>query len=160
MEVSIVDVRDPARTGGARFGELVHAILASAPLDGDRASFEAAAEVQARILGAPEVERIAAVDSVLRVSTHDLLRRAAAAARRGEARRECPVTLTAPDGSLVEGVVDLAYRDAGEWVVVDFKTDREISQAGVERYSRQVALYAAAIARATGSVAKGWLVRI
>jgi len=159
-DVSIVDVRDPGRTGGARFGELVHAILASAPLDGDRAAFEAAAEAQARILGAPEVERIAAVDSVLRVSTHDLLRRAAAAARRGEARRECPVTLTAPDGSLVEGVVDLAFRDAGEWVVVDFKTDREISEAGIERYSRQVALYAAAIGRATGAAAKGWLVRI
>jgi len=48
----------------------------------------------------------------------------------------------------------------GEWVVVDFKTDREISEAGIERYSRQVALYAAAIGRATGEVAKGWLVRI
>jgi ATP-dependent helicase/nuclease subunit A len=160
LDVSIVDVRDPGRVGGARFGELVHAILASVSFDGDRASFEAAAEVQARILGAPDAERIAAVESVIRVSRHELLQRAAAGARRGDARRECPVTLTAPDGSLVEGVVDLAFLEDGEWLVVDFKTDREISEAGVERYSRQVALYAAAIARATGLAAKGWLVRI
>jgi ATP-dependent exoDNAse (exonuclease V) beta subunit len=44
--------------------------------------------------------------------------------------------------------------------VVDFKTDREISQAGMDRYSRQVALYAAAIARATGGTATGYLLRV
>ena len=160
LEVSIVDVRSPGAVGGARFGELVHAVLASVPFDGNRTTFEAAADVQARILGAPEAERVTAVDAVLRVTRHELLQRAAAAARRGDARRECPVTLKAPDGSLVEGVVDLAFQSDGEWVVVDFKTDREISEAGIERYSRQVALYAAAIERATGLPAKGCLVRI
>ena len=96
----------------------------------------------------------------MRVSNHDVLRRAAVADLAGLARRECPITFTAPDGALLEGVVDLAYEDAGQWVVVDFKTDREISQTGIERYTRQVALYAAAISKATGRPAAAFLVRI
>ena len=52
-------------------------------------------------------------------------------------------------GSLLEGVVDLAFHDGNAWVVVDFKTDREISAEHLDRYRRQVAVYAAAIAKAT-----------
>ncbi|MGC4081399.1 MAG: PD-(D/E)XK nuclease family protein [Vicinamibacterales bacterium] len=159
-QVSIVDVREPGKVGGARFGELVHALLATAPLGGSRADFEDVAVVQARILGAPDTERDAAVDAALRVSRHDLLVRAAAADARGEARRECPVTFTARNGLLLEGIVDLAFVDEGRWVVVDFKTDREISHAGEARYTKQVALYAAAIERATGQRAEAALVRI
>ena len=159
-KVTVVDLRDGERTGGARFGELVHAVLASAPLGGSRADIESAAEVHARILGAPDQERDAAVASALRVAAHDLLRRAAAAEARGEARRECPVTLTVANGAVLEGVVDLAFCDGTAWTVVDFKTDREISQASIERYSRQVAVYAAAIARATGGTATGYLLRV
>ena len=54
------------------------------------------------------------------------------------------------DGTLVEGIVDLAFEEAGAWTVVDYKTDREIAAAGEDRYRRQVALYASAIAQATG----------
>jgi ATP-dependent exoDNAse (exonuclease V) beta subunit len=100
------------------------------------------------------------VDAALRVNRHDLMRSAAVAASRGEMRRECPVTLSAPDGTLLEGVVDLAFVRDGRWVVVDFKTDREISQAGLDGYTRQVALYAAAISRATGATATAHLVRV
>ncbi|MEQ1908077.1 MAG: UvrD-helicase domain-containing protein [Vicinamibacterales bacterium] len=158
--VTVVDLREAHGLGGARFGELLHGVLASAPLVGDRSAYVLAADVQARILGAPESEREAVVDAALRVSSHDLLKRAAAAAERGQARRECPVTITAPDGSLLEGVVDLAFEDNGEWVVVDFKTDREISGLGFERYRRQVALYAAAVSKATGTPASAFLLRV
>ena len=113
-----------------------------------------------RSLGATDEERDTAIATALRVSTHDLLQRAAQADARGAARRECPVTLTTRHGAMVEGVVDLAFLDGDEWVVIDFKTDRELSQAGQERYTRQVAIYAAAIARATGQRAKGALVRV
>jgi len=65
-----------------------------------------------------------------------------------------------PDGTMVEGVVDLAFREVDHWVVVDFKTDREISEQGGERYRRQVAVYCAAIARATGEPAVGRILRI
>ena len=60
------------------------------------------------------------------------------------------------DGSLAEGVVDLAFREARGWTVVDFKTDREIS-ARRHEYARQLALYARAISAATGEPARAVL---
>ena len=63
-----------------------------------------------------------------------------------------------PDGSIIEGVVDLAFEEDGRWVVVDYKTDRELVTSGESRYRRQVALYASAIAEATGQPASAVLV--
>jgi ATP-dependent helicase/nuclease subunit A len=97
---------------------------------------------------------------VERLLKHDILLRVGAADARGACRRETPVTCTMSDGTVVEGVVDLAFEEAGEWTVVDYKTDREIAAAGEDRYRRQVALYASAIAQATGQPARGVLVRV
>jgi ATP-dependent exoDNAse (exonuclease V) beta subunit len=73
------------------------------------------------------------------------------------------VALRLEDGSLAEGVVDLAFREpaaaargAGAWTVVDFKTDRELEARRAE-YERQVALYARAVALATGEPARAVL---
>ena len=151
-------VRD--RPGGARFGELVHAVLASAPLDAGGTDIDGLAEVHGRLLSAPDEEIAAARDTVQRVLGHDLLARARRAAGRGACRRETPVTCTLSDGTLIEGIVDLAFEQDGAWTVVDYKTDREIAASGEERYRRQVALYASAIAQSTGAPASGVLVRI
>ena len=91
---------------------------------------------------------------------HDVLVRARAADVRGACRRETPVTCTLPNGTLIEGVVDLAFEEAGEWTVVDYKTDREVAASGEDQYRRQVALYASAIAQATGQPARGILMRV
>ena len=104
-----------------------------------------------------DISAPAAADVVERTLAHDLLVRARRATARGACRRETPVTVTLEDGTLVEGVVDLAFEEDGEWIVVDYKTDREIAAAGEDRYRRQVALYASAIARATGGRASGIL---
>ena len=64
------------------------------------------------------------------------------------------------DGVLVEGIVDLAFEDHGAWTVVDYKTDRDLATAGEDRYRRQVALYASAIAQATGRPASGVILRM
>jgi ATP-dependent exoDNAse (exonuclease V) beta subunit len=88
------------------------------------------------------------------------MRRAAAAAARGACRRETPVTLCLPDGTLLEGVVDLAFEEQGRWTIVDYKSDREIAEIGEDRYRRQVALYAAAVSQATGAGAAGMLFRV
>jgi ATP-dependent helicase/nuclease subunit A len=93
---------------------------------------------------------------VERALVHPLLQRARAAARRGECRRETPLTLRAQDGSLVDGVVDLAFREDGQWIVVDFKTDRELDKE-LAAYKRQVRVYAAAISAATGQMVSGVL---
>jgi ATP-dependent exoDNAse (exonuclease V) beta subunit len=87
----------------------------------------------------------AALGAALR---HPLLQRAAQAAARAELRREVALQLCLPDGLLAEGVADLAFREASRWIVVDFKTDRELAERSAA-YEHQVRLYAAAIARAT-----------
>jgi ATP-dependent exoDNAse (exonuclease V) beta subunit len=159
-EVAVESV-EPQRTRphGKRFGTLVHAVLAAVALDADRAAVAAVAKLEARLLGATDDETGAAVDTVAAALAHPLLRRAATAAAAGRCRRECPVAL-ALDGMLVEGVVDLAFaEDATEWTVVDFKTDVEIA-GRLDEYRRQVAHYAAAVARATGASARAVLLRV
>ena len=75
------------------------------------------------------------------------------AARCGAARREVAVLLRLPNRTLAEGILDLAFREeearGPAWIVVDFKTDREIGMRQPD-YERQVGLYAQAISKATG----------
>jgi ATP-dependent exoDNAse (exonuclease V) beta subunit len=152
--------RAGARPGGLMFGVLVHAVLAEAPFAADGDSLRALAAVEGRALGATDDEVAAAATVAARIFEHDLLARARAAAARGACRRETPVTLSQSDGTLLEGVVDLAFEEHGVWTVVDYKTDRELAAAGEDRYRRQVALYAAAVSQATGQPASGVLVRV
>jgi len=151
--------REARRPAGPRFGTLVHAVLATVPLDSGEEAIADAARLQGRLLGATE-EEVAAAGTVARTAlAHELLRRAAEAARRGACRRETPLTLRLPDGTLVEGIVDLAFQEGDAWTVVDFKTDRELVK-GLDVYRRQVELYARAIAAATGQKASGVLLAV
>jgi ATP-dependent exoDNAse (exonuclease V) beta subunit len=152
--------RDQNRPSGPAFGTLVHAVLARAPFDASRADLEDIAGLEARVLAMSEEEAVAASAVVERALTHDLLARARRAEARGACRRETPVTFTLDDGTLVEGVVDLAFEEDGAWTVVDYKTDREIAATGEEQYRRQLSAYTSAIAGATGQPASGILVRI
>ena len=79
-----------------------------------------------RILGATHEEIAAAREAVAALLRHPLLLAAARAEREGECYRETPVTYRLESGVLIEGYVDLAYRDGNSVVVVDFKTDREL----------------------------------
>ena len=61
-------------------------------------------------------------------------------------------------GFLVEGKIDLLFEEDGEWIVVDYKTDRwksgpERDDLARERYASQLNDYAAAV-RALGKSAK------
>jgi ATP-dependent exoDNAse (exonuclease V) beta subunit len=152
--------RDEWRTGGTAYGLLVHAILAKVPFDADAAMLAAAAEAEARIIGLDADDVRTSVLAAGRLLAHDIGQRAGRAHAKRRCRRETAVTFTMDDGALVEGIVDLAFEEGGTWHVVDFKTDREIDDAGEERYRRQVAMYAAAIARATAQPATGTIVRL
>lgn len=134
------------RPHGKRFGTLVHEVLAIVPLDASREAVERLVGTQGRTLGATADECVAAIDAVLGTLGHPLLRRAAASP---DLRRESPLLVRTADGSLLESVVDLAWREADEWFVVDFKTDREVVGRGAA-YERQVRLYAEGITDATG----------
>ena len=152
-------VGDPDRPSGGRFGALVHAVLALAPLDATAAQLAEGARLEGRMLGATEAEVTAAGAVATAALGHPILERARHAHGVGACRREVPVTMQADDGTLVEGVVDLAFRDNGTWVVIDFKTDRELEVA-LDVYRRQVRLYAQMVARATGEPARAVLMRI
>jgi ATP-dependent exoDNAse (exonuclease V) beta subunit len=147
------------RPGGPRFGTLVHATLATVALDAAPAQIAEAVSLQARILGSPAEEAEAATALVAAAVAHPLMVRAREAWRAGRCRREAPVTGREPDGSLVEGVLDLAFEDAEGWTVVDFKTDGELG-AELARYRRQVALYASVVATATGRSVTAVLMRL
>jgi ATP-dependent exoDNAse (exonuclease V) beta subunit len=159
-EVSVESLQiDFSRPHGKRYGTLVHAVLSVVPLDSTTEGVEDVARVQGRVLGAKNDEVAAAVETVRRVLGHPLLKRASAAMSVGRCRREVPVAIQLEDGVMVEGIVDLAFGEKDEWVVVDYKTDFEL-KGRVEEYRQQVGLYCAAIARASGMKAKGVLLRI
>jgi len=111
------------------------------------------------VLGAPAEEVEAATAAVTAALAHPLMARARDAWRASRCRRETPMVWRQPDGSLVEGVLDLAFEDAGGWTVVDFKTDAEIA-AELATYRRQVRLYASIVARATGTDVTPVLMRL
>ncbi len=139
------------RAYGPRLGALVHAVLAIVPLDSNADAVRSAAAVEARIIGADAEEIETAVALVERLLAHPLLAEAREAEARGACRREVPVTLTIADDALLEGTVDLAFERDGQWTIVDFKTDADVASA-LDTYRMQVALYAAALSRASQPV--------
>ena len=156
IDVAEVAVDRGSRPSGRRFGSLVHASLAAVDLQADASTVHQTVRAQARLVGASGDELAAAATAVGAALAHPLLRRAALAHGRGELRRETPVMLLRPDGTLAEGVVDLAFREESRWMVVDFKTDRELEPRRRE-YEAQVRLYVEAVAQATGEPAEGCL---
>jgi len=143
------------RPRGPRFGTLVHALLAHAPFDAERAALSALSSSLGRLIGATDAEVTHAVDAASAALAHPLLR---AAAESSDARREVVISEQLSDGTIAEGVIDLAYRTESEWVVVDFKTDAVVPTEGA--YAEQLRLYVNALQRATGEAARGVLLQV
>jgi ATP-dependent exoDNAse (exonuclease V) beta subunit len=162
-EVAVETIQiDFPRPHGRRFGTLVHSVLSVVALNSDLDAIQEIASVQGRLFGATREEVAGATETVHRALNHPLIRRAAAAVSKGLCRREVPVAIKLENGVLVEGVVDLAFRDEGEsswWIVIDYKTDFEI-EGRLEEYRNQVGLYALGVARSTGQDARPVLLRV
>ena len=127
-------------------------------MDADIDVVQRVAASQSQALGATDEEAAAAAGVAESVLAHPILRRARDASLEHRCRREVPVTFRAPSGSLIEGTVDLAFKEGDRWTIVDFKTDEELRRAG--NYRLQVGLYRAAVQAATGQAAVGVLMRI
>jgi ATP-dependent helicase/nuclease subunit A len=151
------------RPRGKRFGTLVHAVLAEVDLHADEAHIAQVAAAEGRLVGASAEEVAASAVAVSAALRHSLLQRAAESAARGECRRETPILLPMEDGSMVEGVIDLAFREwsprGATWTVVDFKTDAELEGRRLQ-YEAQVQLYVKAVRAATGETARGVLLLV
>jgi ATP-dependent exoDNAse (exonuclease V) beta subunit len=153
-EITLEQVaREPARPSGPRFGALVHATLMSTRANAREASIASFAAMHTRILGASSVETAAAIRAVTKALASPLMQRAAGAA---EIRRESPVVIRLEDGSMVEGVADLAFKEGESWTVLDFKTDVEI-QHRLDEYRAQLGLYVRGISASTRLPAIGVL---
>jgi len=160
MEVTVVDAASGiARPAGPRFGTLVHAVLATVALDAERDAIAEVGAMQARILGATSDETAAATALVEGALAHPLLLRAREAWRVDRCRRETPITAVEADGSILEGVLDLAFEEDDGWTVVDFKTQAELA-GPLARYRLQVAAYASVVARVTGRLVTAVLMRL
>ena len=158
--VEVIELpRAANRPSGRRFGTLVHAVLASVPLDGDVSIIQRLATIHGRILGASQDEVDAAGESVRVALAHGIFEDARQAAQQGRCRREVPITWRDYEGLLIEGVIDLAFERAGAWTVIDFKTDEEF-RGDEPAYRRQVGMYAAAINAANGAPVAALLMRV
>jgi len=152
------------RPSGKRFGTLVHAVLATLPMQASSDEVHELAALHAKLFAAPDDERDAAAGIAIKLLKHPRFESARAAEAAGRCVwREAPVSLRidGKDGEpqLVDGQVDLAYETDAGWVVVDFKTDIEIASAA-DAYKQQVALYVEAVRRATGKPATGVLLKV
>ena len=168
--IDVVDVpRVIGRPFGPRFGTLVHTTLATVPLDADESIVRRVAATQGRVLlgsgEGVEEEVYAVAEAVLAVLRHPLFDQVRAANAAGLCHRELPLIWQAPDGTLIEGTVDLAFEERGETseerrlVVLDFKTDRD-RELDTERYRRQLAIYCRALTALQGGAARGILMRV
>jgi ATP-dependent exoDNAse (exonuclease V) beta subunit len=152
-------VRDQSRPSGRRFGVLVHALLAAAPLDASPDAVRDLASLHTRVLGATEAERETAIDVVQQALAHEVFAAARAAVKRGRpCRREAPISIVR-DEKLIDGQIDLVFETDDGWVVVDFKTDAELGLSE-DTYRRQVALYAEAVTAITGTPASATILRL
>jgi ATP-dependent exoDNAse (exonuclease V) beta subunit len=168
-EAPHIEVMDFSRTTerpfGARFGTLVHATLATVPLDAGERVITAVATAQGRILPTDgrdpyaDEDVHAAVEVVSALLRSPLFDRVRAAERAGRCDRELPITWKAPDGTLIEGAIDLAFEDLTGLTVVDFKTDRELS-ADLDRYRRQLTIYCQALGKLRRNAVRGILARV
>src|SRR5262249_33902661 len=129
VRVEVVARPGLVRSGGKRFGALVHAVLAVVDFNATAEQIGSAARVHGRLVGASEPEVEAAAQTVTAALAHPIMRRAASVSAQN-LRRETPILFRRKDGALLEGVVDLAFReemaDVTTWTVVDFKTDQEL----------------------------------
>ena len=134
--------------GGKAFGDLVHRLLqqaAAAPSE----DLHALAVRLAGELDAPAEAAESACSLTEAALASPLMTRA----RDAEACwHELPFSLKTDDG-LVEGVIDLVFREGDNLVVVDYKTDRiavtHVAEAA-EAYAPQLSSYADALERLTG----------
>ena len=147
---------EAGRPSGIRFGALVHAVLKDVALDADRSMVTAVAKMHGRLLAATTDEVDAAAQAVAAALEHDIMVRARRAERR---HREWPILFSTDDGETLDGAIDLAFFEDGQWVVVDFKTDQEPA-ARIEPYRRQIAWYVHALSETTGLPAYGVMFRV
>ena len=80
-----------------------------------------------------------------------------------EVHRELPLTTVQPDDSggtiITEGVADLLFREPDGWVLVDYKSDREIPPDRLAGYQTQIQTYARMLQAMDIAPSEAWLLQ-
>ena len=140
--------------GGAPLGRAVHTVLQTVDLDtGD--GLQATSQAQAAAEEIPaQADEVAALAQAALESA--IVRRAADGRRDGRAAyyREVFISAPLPNGTLMEGFIDLLLDEPEGLTIIDYKTDSvetpdDIAQAA-QRHAVQMGLYAWAAGQVTG----------
>jgi ATP-dependent helicase/nuclease subunit A len=139
---------------GTEWGSVIHLLLQAAITD-PKADLQGLAASALADEGLDPALAGQAIQLVERVTTSSLWKRAAAGSCR---LAEVPFQRLLPAGdgqlpSILRGVIDLVFLEAGGWVIVDYKTDDDPDQPAdglVKHYGPQVRLYAVAWQAITG----------
>jgi len=153
---------------GAERGTLVHRALSLIPLASLRAGEDLARQVHQAVHEMVEREIFTAQEllalNMRGVTAYFRSELGQRMLRSGLVKREWGfnLVLNEASGTLLQGVIDCAFLEDGEWVLVDYKTDRISDEAAFcERYAMQLEWYARALERITSTPVKEmWLYAI
>ena len=139
----------PDNFEGKAFGVLTHKLLEKG-WDWNQALLEKAALAWAPGLNLPEEKAREAAQMAVQALGQELLQRAK---KSPHAFRELPLSGKTSSGEFLNAIVDLAFLEGDDWVVVDYKTDRDIEKEK-EKYTRQLGYYAELLTRFTNRKVK------
>ena len=135
--------------GGKELGTFAHLLLEKG-LDWDKATLEKAAAFYRDNSGISQEQASLAVEWVEKTLQSKIIQQA-----RGSKKvfRELPLTVQQADGSYLNAVLDLAFLDGDQWILVDYKTDQK-KEPGMEKYQKQLGIYSELLEKMTGKKVK------
>ena len=146
------DFMQKKEISGAEFGSLMHKVMQSLNLSGDLSAsgiFNQIEELARRKIISAEHVKLIKAERIAKFFSSELGRRLITSQ---EYYRELPFSrlidaqkfFHVDEKIFIQGIIDLLFKDAaGNWILLDYKTDRDSENIG-ERYRIQIELYAAA----------------
>ena len=141
------------KLSGAEFGSLMHKVMQSLNLSGDlsiKGISAQAEELARREIISKEHAKAVKAERIAKFFDSDIGQRLISSQ---EYYRELPFSrlidaqkfFHVDEKIFIQGIIDLLFKDAaGNWILLDYKTDRDSENIG-ERYKVQIELYAAAV---------------
>ncbi len=139
----------PAQEEAKSFGVLTHKLLEKG-WDWEKPLLEKAALAWALEANLSEDQAKEAAGLAAQAQGQEILQRAG---KSPHVFRELPLAGKTSSGEFLNAVIDLAFLEDGEWVVVDYKTDRD-TQKDLGKYRQQLGYYEELLERFTGRKVK------
>jgi ATP-dependent exoDNAse (exonuclease V) beta subunit len=135
--------------GGKELGTFAHLLLEKG-WDWNEEMLAKGADHYRQRMGVTSEQSELALGWVKKALRHDLIQRAK---KSGKVFRELPLTSRQEDGSYLNAVLDLAFLEDDQWVLVDYKTDQDPEKLKA-KYQEQLGHYEKMLLKTTGKVTK------